>query len=145
MEIGTCIIGVFVYEDKKVVDFKLFEKDPKVIAEKMVNIDNNKEIEEVKEFKKKYKDAKVVNNPGFLKRNLREFAAKYNFTEDQSEFNKLVEGKIKQSEEVMNKATLLLEKGLQMTELETTLLEIKDLLEQITIQLSAVEQQAIEE
>ena len=63
----------------------------------------------------------------------------------QSEFNKLVEGKIKQSEEVMNKATLLLEKGLQMTELETTLLEIKDLLEQITIQLSAVEQQAIEE
>ncbi len=63
----------------------------------------------------------------------------------QSEFNKIVEGKIKQSEEVMNKATLLLEKGLQMTELETTLLEIKDRLEEVTIQLSAVEQQTIEE
>ncbi|MFQ5978195.1 MAG: hypothetical protein ACE5OZ_08705 [Candidatus Heimdallarchaeota archaeon] len=62
-----------------------------------------------------------------------------------TDFQQLTSGKIAQAEEVINKVTMLLEKGLQMTELETTLLEIRDRLEELIIQLSAVEQQPPQE
>ncbi|MHA2270430.1 MAG: hypothetical protein ACXACI_01120 [Candidatus Hodarchaeales archaeon] len=71
-------------------------------------------------------------------------ASKSDFAALRTDFQQLSSGKVAQAEDVINKVTILLEKGLQMTELETTLLEIKDRLEELIIQLSAVEQQASE-
>jgi hypothetical protein len=72
-------------------------------------------------------------------------ASKSDFAALRTDFQQLTSGKVAQAEDIINKVTILLEKGLQMTELETTLLEIKDRLEELIIQLSAVEQQALEE
>lgn len=71
-------------------------------------------------------------------------ASKSDFAALRTDFQQLTSGKVAQAEDVINKVTILLEKGLQMTELETTLLEIKDRLEELIIQLSAVEPQASE-
>ncbi|MFW9917509.1 MAG: hypothetical protein ACFFGZ_18055 [Candidatus Thorarchaeota archaeon] len=71
-------------------------------------------------------------------------ASKSDFAALRTDFQQLTSGKVAQAEDVINKVTILLEKGLQMTELETTLLEIKDRLEELIIQLSAVEQQTSE-
>lgn len=71
-------------------------------------------------------------------------ASKSDFASLRTDFQQLSSGKVAQAEDVINKVTILLEKGLQMTELETTLLEIKDRLEELIIQLSAVEQQTPE-
>ena len=72
-------------------------------------------------------------------------ASKSDLATLRNDFQQLTSGKVAQAEEVINKVTLLLEKGLQMTELETTLLEIKDRLEELIIQFSAVEQQTSQE
>jgi len=44
-------------------------------------------------------------------------------------------GKAQKADELITQATSLLEKGLQLTELETTMLEFKDRIEEIIIQL----------
>jgi hypothetical protein len=46
--------------------------------------------------------------------------------------------KSQKADELITQATTLLEKGLQLTELETTMLELKDRLDEITIQLEVV-------
>ena len=54
-----------------------------------------------------------------------------------AEMEKLSSGKVQKSEETVQRTMLLLEKGLQMADLETVLLEIKDKLEELVITLSA--------
>jgi hypothetical protein len=50
-----------------------------------------------------------------------------------NELEKLVSGKIRESEEVMNRSTALLEKGLALVELESLLREIKSYLEELVM------------
>ena len=49
------------------------------------------------------------------------------------------------ADELITQATTLLEKGLQLTELETTMLEVKDRLEEIIIQLEVANVGAVSE
>lgn len=50
-----------------------------------------------------------------------------------NELEKLISGKIKEAEEVMNRSTALLEKGLALVELESLLREIKSYLEELVM------------
>ncbi|WP_287585386.1 hypothetical protein [Candidatus Borrarchaeum sp.] len=50
-----------------------------------------------------------------------------------NELEKLTSGKIKEAEEVMNRSTALLEKGLALVELESLLREIKSYLEELVM------------
>ena len=50
-----------------------------------------------------------------------------------NELEKLTSGKIKEAEEVMNRSTTLLEKGLALVELESLLREIKSYLEELVM------------
>ncbi len=54
------------------------------------------------------------------------------------ELKALSTGKVEQAENLISRTTMLLEKGLQLTEMETTLLEIKDRLQDVVIQLQAL-------
>ncbi|MFX1533650.1 MAG: hypothetical protein ACFFDI_05390 [Promethearchaeota archaeon] len=50
----------------------------------------------------------------------------------------LTSGKVEKADNIIANATRLIERGLQLTELETVLLEIKEKLEELIIELSAV-------
>ncbi len=59
------------------------------------------------------------------------------FEQLHSEIEKLTSGKVQKSEETVQRVMLLLEKGLQMADLETVLLEIKDKLEELILTFSS--------
>lgn len=48
----------------------------------------------------------------------------------------LTSGKVAKAEELINRASILLEQGLKLTELETAMLEIKNQLEQLLVEMS---------
>lgn len=50
--------------------------------------------------------------------------------------NSLTSGKIAKAEELINRASILLEQGLKLTELETAMLEIRNQLEQLLVEKS---------
>ena len=58
-KIVICPLGIFVLENQKVLDKKLFPKDPKQVAEKLKAIESRQEPEELKEIKKRHPEAKV--------------------------------------------------------------------------------------
>jgi nucleolar protein 56 len=104
----TTPIGVFgIAEDKKIIHFEPFSKNPEEIAEKLKLAENEILDEEKKvqeELKKEgYEEVYFsVKKPGvknfelnskaeqFVKENLRKLALDYNFVKDQIEFNQLL-------------------------------------------------------
>ncbi|MFH0929111.1 MAG: hypothetical protein V1818_01995 [Candidatus Aenigmatarchaeota archaeon] len=86
--------GLFVFDkDNKLVDSRLFEKDPQMIAKAMTEFDAGKESKELRELKKKYKNL-AVEQPNqaseYLKDNFREIILESKFAKDDAELNRLI-------------------------------------------------------
>ena len=46
-----CVAGLFVFDqNKKLIEYKLFEKDAKKIAEKLAKLENNESFPELEEL-----------------------------------------------------------------------------------------------
>lgn len=78
-----CIIGVFAFdENKKLIAYKLFKKNPKEIAKKLNALENKKTVEEEQELLKEldgYEINQEKENPGFrlLRKNFRTFVKNF--------------------------------------------------------------------
>jgi hypothetical protein len=70
----------------------------------------------------------------------KETVKKQDFEELRSEVDKLVGGKIKEAEETVKKATSLLERGLELVDLESSLFDVKTYLEEMILEKKAVEE-----
>jgi len=83
-------VGIFVIdENKKIIEFKGFEKDPKKVAEKIIRAEKE-EIEEIKELKSKYQIVKNEELENYIKNNLRDLAIKYANFENIVEFHSFI-------------------------------------------------------
>ncbi len=88
--VAACPIGVFAIEDKKVVAFKLFPKNPQEAA---VRLKNFKTSEEFKQLASDLKDFSIEQpNPAteFLQANVRALAKEKGFSKDDIELNKFL-------------------------------------------------------
>lgn len=86
--------GLLVFDkNNKMVDSRLFGKDPKLIAKAMAEFDAGKESTELRELKKKYKNL-VVEHPNqaseFVKENFRKIMQETKFVKDDSELNRII-------------------------------------------------------
>ncbi len=70
----------------------------------------------------------------------KETVKKQDFEELRSEVDKLVGGKVKEAEETVKKATSLLERGLELVDLESTLFDVKTYLEEMILEKKALEE-----
>ena len=70
----------------------------------------------------------------------KETVKKQDFEELRNEVDKLVGGKIKEAEETVKKATSLLERGLELVDLESSLFDVKTYLEEMILEKKAVEE-----
>jgi len=70
----------------------------------------------------------------------KETVKKLDFEELRSEIDKLVGGKIKEAEETVKKATSLLERGLELVDLESSLFDVKTYLEEMILEKKALEE-----
>ncbi|WP_455140049.1 hypothetical protein [Candidatus Hodarchaeum mangrovi] len=77
--------------------------------------------------------APIEGRLGIMEKNISELTLKVNTLSEIT--SNIRSEKAEKADELIAQATTLLEKGLQLTELETTLLELKDKLEEIVIQL----------
>ena len=92
MFITVCVGGVFVIENKKIVDYRLFEKSPQVIAKKLKMFENGEIFEELEILHKKYNAPYKQPNPAseYLRENMRKILIDVNFVKDDKELNKLL-------------------------------------------------------
>ncbi|MBN2203202.1 MAG: hypothetical protein JW700_03385 [Candidatus Aenigmarchaeota archaeon] len=86
--------GMFVFDkENKLVDIRLFEKDPMKIAKAMAEFDAGKESEQLRELKKKYKNL-VLEQPNqaseFMKDNFRQIIIDSKFVKNDAELNRLI-------------------------------------------------------
>src|SRR3990172_6808103 len=87
----VCVAGIFVLdENKKLIGFKLFEKNPKVIADKLAKLEKNETFPELEEVKRKYQIESNSEVLDFFKENMRKFIAETGFVKDEEELNKLL-------------------------------------------------------
>jgi hypothetical protein len=70
----------------------------------------------------------------------KETVKKQDFEELRSEVDKLVGGKVKEAEETVKKATSLLERGLELVDLESSLFDVKTYLEEMILEKKALEE-----
>lgn len=70
----------------------------------------------------------------------KETVKKQDFEELRSEVDKLVGGKVKEAEETVKKATALLERGLELVDLESSLFDVKTYLEEMILEKKALEE-----
>ena len=70
----------------------------------------------------------------------KETVKKQDFEELRTEIDKLVGGKIKEAEETVKKATSLLERGLELVDLESSLFDVKTYLEEMILEKKALEE-----
>ncbi|MFB0544537.1 MAG: hypothetical protein ACETVN_02375 [Asgard group archaeon] len=70
----------------------------------------------------------------------KEAVKKQDFEELRTEIDKLVGGKIKEAEETVKKATSLLERGLELVDLESSLFDVKTYLEEMILEKKALEE-----
>jgi len=90
---GICIAGVFIFdENKKLIDYKLFKKDPEQIAKKLDMFEKHNSFDELDELKKKYNLVIEQPNPAsdFLRENLRKIVIEVKFVKNQNELNELM-------------------------------------------------------
>ncbi len=89
--LNICIAGLFVLdESKKLVEYILFEKNPKKIAENLIKLERNESIPELDSLRSKYnleKDEKINN---FFKENMRNIIGETGFVKNEEELNKLL-------------------------------------------------------
>lgn len=91
--ISACIAGVFAFAGKnKLIAFKLFEKDPDIIAKKLKLFGSGKRISELEEIEPELSNYEIKIEPEFeyLKNNFRSIAIEKKFVKDDSELNKLI-------------------------------------------------------
>ena len=65
---------------------------------------------------------------------------KQDFEELRDEVNKLVGGKVQEAEETIKKVTSLLERGLELVDLESSLFDVKTYLEEMILEKKALEE-----
>jgi nucleolar protein 56 len=92
--LALSVAGLLVFDkDNKLVDSRLFEKDPEEIAKRLSSLDAGNDIEELRELKKKYKNL-VTEQPNqgseYLKENFRKIILDTGFAKDDVELNKLI-------------------------------------------------------
>lgn len=85
--LSYCIMGLFVYENSKLIAYKLFKKDPELIAEKLDKLENKEFIEEIEELKGKFEEIKQTK---YLRENFRNLALELKFVKSQEELNELI-------------------------------------------------------
>jgi nucleolar protein 56 len=92
--LALSVAGLFVFDkNNKLVDSRLFEKNPEEIAKRLSSFDVGKDIPELRELKKKYKNL-VTEQPNqgseYMKENFRDIIFKTGFVKDDAELNKLI-------------------------------------------------------
>ena len=121
------IIGVFALdENKKILSFKPFSKDPSEIADKMLE-GEPREYDQIKHELKGLNfvaDDKTAED--FVKENLRKYAIHYNFVKDQVEFNRFLadvnlEISKRKIKEAVSRDDLIIHVNNAMEELDKTL------------------------
>ncbi len=88
------VAGLFIFNEKnELVKYKFFEKNAEEIAKKLFLVEEGKEIDEIKNIKKEFKDL-IIKQPNqatkYLRKNLRSFVIKLGFVENEIEFNNLL-------------------------------------------------------
>jgi len=92
--LALSVAGLFVFDkNNKLVDSRLFEKNPEEIAKRLKSFDGGEEMSELRELKKKYKNL-VVEQPNqgseYFKENFRKIILDSGFVKDDVELNKLI-------------------------------------------------------
>jgi nucleolar protein 56 len=87
-------IGLFVFNEKnELLKYKFFEKDPKIIAERLLSIERKEEIPEITALKRKFKDL-ITEQPNqateYLRKNLRKIVFELGFVKDDAELNSIL-------------------------------------------------------
>ncbi len=95
--ISVCIAGVFAFdENKKLLSYRLFDKNPEDIAKKLTAFENNEtfpEIEEVVRILNKKGITDIVKGKNvveYLRSNFRRFAIELKFVDSEQELNELI-------------------------------------------------------
>src|SRR3989304_190664 len=86
-----CVAGLFVFDqNKKLIEYKLFEKDAKKIAEKLAKLENNESFPELEELKRKYSLETSEEVSSFFKDNMRSFVGETGFIKNEEELNRII-------------------------------------------------------
>jgi nucleolar protein 56 len=89
--LAVCIAGLFVLdENKKLVEYRLFEKSPRKIAESLIKLKNNESLPELEELRGKYKLETDDDISGFFKDRMREFIGETGFVKSEEELNRII-------------------------------------------------------
>ncbi len=107
--VSYCLIGVFVLSHKrKIVDFSLFPKDTRIIAERIEELKDGKVVKELEEVLKRTKDKNVVTDINFkhkgfniefkknllaarhLREDIKELMVETGFANDVKEANRII-------------------------------------------------------
>ncbi len=81
--VSACAIGIFAIEDSKIKQKKLFQKDPKKIAEELTKFESGESP-----FKGETKQPNPASE--YLKRNMRKLALDFEFVKNENELNQLI-------------------------------------------------------
>ena len=91
-----CVAGLFVFDqNKKLIEYKLFEKDAKKIAEKLAKLENNESFPELEELKRKYSLETSEEVSSFFKDNMRSFVGETGFIKNEEELNRIIKSNTK--------------------------------------------------
>jgi len=98
--ISTCVAGVFAFdENKKLLSYKFFDKDPESISEKIASFEDGKSFPEMKEVIRRLNEkgiseivTKTEKNIAVrhLRNNFRRFAIELKFAKNEQDLNALI-------------------------------------------------------
>ena len=88
--VAACPIGIFAVEDKRVVAFRLFPKEPSVAARKLKDFQSTEEFKQLVSGLKDFSAEQPNQATEFLQANVRQLAKEKGFVKDEMELNKFL-------------------------------------------------------